>query len=294
MNDQEPLQPVERDPVAIRNTVIILIALMLLGGFFIVYKYKQKMRGEYEEALKGRPSMTLGDIRTNFKVQGPDDKIYQDGFTFLENKVSLMTTISPESKRESVILIDILSQAAERYKEDDRFQIVCISADPLGKISADELRSFSVENGGGENWLYITSKSEHFSKYVNKDLKLGDITQVKKDTDIKILPDVTRIVDYHMNLRGRHDDFYFVARRDVEAESGKDNLVSEWQDYMYKNLDYVLTYESADIDFSEKNNSNRYDFPLVVFGGFVAFIIIMGYRLKRKRKQEELELINKK
>jgi len=294
MNDQEPLQPVERDPVAIRNTVIILIALMLLGGFFIVYKYKQKMRGEYEEALKGRPSMTLGDIRTNFKVQGPDDKIYQDGFTFLENKVSLMTTISPESKRESVILIDILSQAAERYKEDDRFQIVCISADPLGKISADELRSFSIENGGGENWLYITSKSEHFSKYVNKDLKLGDITQVKKDTDIKILPDVTRIVDYHMNLRGRHDDFYFVARRDVEAESGKDNLVSEWQDYMYKNLDYVLTYESADIDFSEKNNSNRYDFPLVVFGGFVAFIIIMGYRLKRKRKQEELELINKK
>jgi len=294
MNDQEPLQPVERDPVAIRNTVIILIALMLLGGFFIVYKYKQKMRGEYEEALKGRPSMTLGDIRTNFKVQGPDNKIYQDGFTFLENKVSLMTTISPESKRESVILIDILSQAAERYKEDDRFQIVCISADPLGKISADELRSFSVENGGGENWLYITSKSEHFSKYVNKDLKLGDITQVKKDTDIKILPDVTRIVDYHMNLRGRHDDFYFVARRDVEAESGKDNLVSEWQDYMYKNLDYVLTYESADIDFSEKNNSNRYDFPLVVFGGFVAFIIIMGYRLKRKRKQEELELINKK
>ena len=294
MNDQEPLQPVERDPVAIRNTVIILIALMLLGGFFIVYKYKQKMRGEYEEALKGRPSMTLGDIRTNFKVQGPDDKIYQDGFTFLENKVSLMTTISPESKRESMILIDILSQAAERYKEDDRFQIVCISADPLGKISADELRSFSVENGGGENWLYITSKSEHFSSYVNKDLKLGDITQVKKDTDIKILPDVTRIVDYHMNLRGRHDDFYFVARRDVEAESGKDNLVSEWQDYMYKNLDYVLTYESADIDFSEKNNSNRYDFPLVVFGGFVAFIIIMGYRLKRKRKQEELELINKK
>jgi len=290
----QPLEPVERNPIAIRNTVLILIALMLLGGFFIVYKYKQKMGAELEEAMKGRPSMTLGNIRTNFKVEGPEGQIYHDGFTFLENKVSLMTTISPETKRESVILIDILSQAAERYKEDDRFQIVCISADPTGKLSADALKSFSVENGGGENWLYITSKSEHFSKYVNKDLKLGDITQVKKDTDILILPDVTRIVDYHMNLRGRHDDFYFVARKDAEVDSGKTNLVSEWQGYMYKNLDYILTDEAADTDFSESNNSNRYDFPLVVFGGFVAFILIMGYRLKKKRKQEELELKNNK
>lgn len=294
MKAQEPLEPVERNPVAIRNTVLILIGLMLLGGFFIVYKYKQKMGGEYEEVKKGRPSMTLGNIRTNFQVEGPEGKVYEDGFTFLENKVSLMTVISPQMERESLILIDILSQAAERYQDNESFQVVCISADPYEELSADELKAFSVKHGGRDSWIYITCKSSEFSKYVNKNLKLGDVTQVKKGTDIRILPDITRLVDYNMNMRGRHDDYYFVARKDAEAESGKKNLVSEWQKYMYKNIDYVLNNESVDTDFSERNNSNRYFFPLIVFGGFVAFILIMGYRLKRQRRQEELELKNKK
>lgn len=290
MKAKEPLEPVERNSVAIRNTVLILIGLMLLGGFFIVYKYKEKMGEEWKEVEKGRPSMTLGNIRTNFQVEGPEGKIYEDGFTFLENKVSLMTVLSQDSERESAILIDILSQASDRYKNNEIFQVVCISADPIEELSADELKAFSMKHGGGENWIYITCKSSEFSKYVNKNLKLGDVTQVKKDTDIRILPDITRLVDYQMNIRGRHDDFYFVARKDAEAESGKTNLVSEWQEYMYKNIDYVLNNESVDENFSKMNNSNRYSFPLFVFGGFVAFILIMGYRLKKKRNQEDLEL----
>ncbi len=294
MKAQEPLEPVERNPAAIRNTVLILIGLMFLGGFFIVYKYKEKMGEEYKEVEKGRPSMTLGNLRSNFQVEGPEGIVYPDGFTFLENKVSLMTVLSQDSERDSAILVDILSQAADKYKENDKFQIVCISGDPIDELSADDLKAFSMKHGGGEDWVYIVCKSDEFSKYVNKTLKLGDVTQVKKDTDIRILPDITRIVDYNMNLRGRHDDFYFVARHDAEIESGKTNLVSEWQNYMYKNIDYVLNNESIDTDFSERNNSNRYFFPLIIFAGFIAFILIMGYRLKRKRKQEELVYNNHK
>lgn len=281
-------EPAERDPVAIRRTVIILVILMLVGGFFIVFKYKQKMGEEYEEVKKGRPARSLGAIKTNFQVEGPDGKIYQDGFTFLENKVSLMTTISPELERESKILLEVLSQASERYSDEERFQIVCISADPYSVTSADELKAFSVKNGGGEDWIYLTSKSDEFSKYANKDLKLGDFTMKNPETGNRVFPDITRIVDYHTTLRGRQDDFYFVARSDAEKESGKSNLLSEWQNYMYKNIDYILNEESADKEFSEKNNTNRYHTPLIVFSGFIAFILIMGYRLKQQRKKEAL------
>ena len=296
MKPQQKLELAERDPVAIRRTVIILILLMLLGGFFIVFKYREKMGEEVSEVVKGRPAMTLGIIKTNFQVEGPEGKIYKDGFTLLEGKVSLMTLISPEVERESAILIDILAQATDRYDEkgEDRFQVVCISADPYASLSADGLKEFCLKHGGKDDWVYLTSKSEEFSKYVNKDLKLGDVTQVDIKTGERILPDITRIVDYHMNLRGRHDDFYFAARSDAQDESGKPNLLSEWQKYMYKNVDYILYEESADEEFSEKNNSNRYHFPLIVFSGFILFILIMGYRLKRQRKKEELALKEKK
>jgi len=288
MKPAQNFQPVERDPVAIRRTVIILILLMLVGGFFIVYKYKEKMGDEVAEVAKGRPAKTLGIIKTNFQVEGPEGKIYEEGFTLLENKVSLMTLISPEIERESVVLVNIMKQASERYADEERFQVVCISADPYDSLSADELKAFCLKHGGGENWIYLTSKSDEFSKYINKDLKLGDVTQTKLHSGERILPDITRIVDYHMNLRGRHDDFYFAARSDAQVESGKENLVSEWQNYMYKNIDYILKEESADKEFSVKNNSNRYHFPLIVFSGFILFILIMGYRLKRQRKREEL------
>ncbi len=288
MNPQQQYQPTERDPKAIRNTVIILILLMLLGGFFIVYKYKEKMGDELAEVQQGRPAKTLGIIKTNFQVEGPEGKVYQEGFTFLENKVSLMTVISPETERESAVLIDILRQASDRYKDEERFQVVCISADPYSSLSADQLKAFCLKHGGGEKWIYLTSKSEEFSKYVNKDLKLGDVTQKNPDTGKRIFPDVTRIVDYHMNLRGKQDDFYFVARSDAENETGKRNLLSEWQNYMYKNIDYILNKESADEEFSKVNNSNRYHFPLIIFSGFILFILIMGYRLKRQRRKEAI------
>ncbi len=288
MSPKTPYEPAERDPVAIRRTVIILVLLMLLGGFFIVYKYKEKMGDEVADVQKGRPALTLGVIKTNLRVEGPGGKVFEDGFTFLENKVSLMVLISPQSERESAILIEILKQAAEEYKEDERFQIVCISADPYAELSADELKEFCMKHGGGENWFYLTSKNETFSKYVNKDLKLGDMTQKNPDTGARIFPDVTRIVDYRMNIRGKQDDFYFVARHDAEKEFGTPDLLKEWQNYMYKNIDFILEQESPLEDFTKKNQSNRYHFPLIVFSGFILFILIMGFRLKIQRKKEAI------
>ncbi len=288
MKEQPTYEPAERDPVAIRNTVIILILVMLIGGFFIVYKYKEKMGEEYEEVLKGRPAMTLGDIDKNFQVEGPGGKFYKEGFTFLENKVSLVTVVSKDSERESAVLVDVLRNAAERYAEEEKFQVVCISGDAYSSFSADELKAFCVERGGGEDWLYLTSNSDAFAKYLNRELKLGDVKRVDPETKKRVLPDITRIVDYHLNLRGKQDDFYFVARYDAEKESGRPNLHSEWQKYMYTNIDYILNHESAIEDFSKKNNSNRYHIPLIIFSGFVLFILIMGYRLKRQRGRVSL------
>ena len=52
---------------------------------------------------------------------------------------------------------------------------------------------------------------------------------------------------------------------------------------MYKYINYILEHEEQDENFTEKNNSNRYNIPLIVFGGFILFILFMGYRLKKQR-----------
>ncbi len=311
MNPQQQLEsyePAERDPVAIRRTVVTLVLLMLVGGFFIVYKYKQKMGEEHELDKKGRPAFSLGQVstKTNIQLLSTDDGVKD--FTLLEGKLTLISVISAKLPDESKLIVNEMKKAQEHFADKERLQLVCVSADSLADVSQEELIEFSDEIGAsGEDWLILASDSEALVGYVKDVLKLGMVSRVSKDSNERILPDLLRIIDPSTSIRGGIGDFTFVeyhrdkarAKDIIQSDAGEiekkqaqevyDNIITYQRNRMYKNIDYILTYESTDVEALRKENrSNRYNTPLIVFTGFILFILIMGYRLKMQRNKESL------
>ena len=309
MKSQHTYEPAERDPVAIRRTVIILILLMLVGGFFIVYKYKEKMADEHEETLKGRPVMSLGSVsaKTNFQVKSSTGEVVD--FTLLEGKLSLMAVISVNLPEQSELIVNEMKKAQEHFSEKEPLQLICISADTLKNVPMEQLAEFAKKAGAeGESWHVLASDSEEFSGYVKNVLKLGMTSRVDKETNEKILPDFLRIVDHSTRIRGGIADFTFVEYHEDKAKAKSimesddasevdkkqaqevfDNIISYQRERMYKNIEYILSYENTDVAaLKEVNRSNRYFFPLMIFSGFILFILIMGYRLKIQRRKEAL------
>lgn len=303
-----PYEPAERDPVAIRRTVIILILLMLIGGFFIVYKYKQKMADEHELDKKGRPVFSLGSVsaKTNLRLLSTDGSVKD--LTLLEGELTLISVISAKLPEESRLIANEMKKAQEHFADKEQLQLVCVSADSLTEVSREELIEFAKEIGAdGENWQVLASDSEDLAGYVKNVLKLGMVSRVSKETNERILPDFIRMVDPSTNIRGAIGDFTFVeyhrdkakAKGIIESDAGEaekkdaqevfDHIISYQRSRMYKNIDYILTYESTDVEALKKaTRANRYHTPLIVFSGFILFILIMGCRLKMQRKKEAL------
>jgi cytochrome oxidase Cu insertion factor (SCO1/SenC/PrrC family) len=313
MNSEQPYQPSERDPKAIRLTVIILFLLMLVGGFFIVFKYKEKMGDEIVEIEKGRSAMSVGNVRKNFQTVSIDNTVYD--FTILEGKVTLMTVISTYLPEESERIVAEMKKAEERFSGNDDLQFVCISADPISEVPLEKLKDFATQLGiVKSNWYVLASDAESFGGYVKNGLKLGMVSRIDKETDKRALPDFLRIVDPSLKIRGEIDDFKFLfyhaieakTQLEIEADPGLlenenvkesldryQNVVSIKREKMYKYINYIFNHEEVDVEALKlANRSNRYHIPLIILSGFVLFILIMGYRLKRQRKKEEI--INKR
>ena len=268
------------------------------------------MAEEHELDKKGRPAMSLGHIssKTNIKTLATDGSVID--FTVLEGKLTLMSVISAKLPEQSKIIADEMNKAQEQFADKEQLQLICISADTLTEVSRDELTKFAKEIGAeGENWHVLASDSKELGGYVKDVLKLGMISRVDKETNQRILPDFIRIVDPSTKIRGGIADFTFVdyhadkarAKGIVESDAGEtekkqaqevfDNILSYQRERMYKNIDYILTYENTDVAALKKENrSNRYHVPLLVFSGFILFILIMGYRLKKQRRMEALAL----
>ncbi len=303
-------EPAVRNPVAIRNTVLILVALMLVGGILIFWKYREKMARDYEEVKKGRPAQSLGIVTNNFQMKGVDDEIHD--FTFLEGKMTLMSVISVNFPEESQVIVDEMKLAAEKFKDEERMQFICISAEAEADVPVEKLREFAIKIGipveQTEQWLVLTANHEGRLGFIKDRLKLGIVGSKDKEGNLA-LPDLMKLVDPTMKLRGEVNDFAFnyyrsedervlkhigenpelLEKEDVkEIVSGEKSLVTRKRDWMYKNINYILNLEQANVEAIKKaNRSNRYELPLYIAGGFVLFIIIAGYRLKVKRAKKK-------
>lgn len=303
MTNATHLEPAERDPKAIRRTVIFLIIVILVGGAVIAWKYRQKLAEEAEEYAKGRPAMSEGSVARskNFQMLGHDGEVHD--MTLLEGKLTLMVAISVNRPEQSKKLIDVMKATDEKFSESGKVQFLCLSADHPDEVSVEKLAEFAKSNGvTGDNWYFLTAHDEGYIGYVKDTLNLGIIRD--KDTKVsrKELPDLMKIVDPALVIRGQKDDFTFLQYHEFQQKAEKDvktnpeileeenfeewflNSVSFHTNRMHKNMNYVLEHEEFDLaKIKEGNRSNKYSTPLMIFGGFILFIIILGIKVKRQR-----------
>lgn len=288
------MEPAERDPKAIRRTVIILIILMVGGGSLIFWKYQQSEKEKAVEVEKGR-APRISRLTSNFNAIAQDGKARN--LFELEGKVWVVAPIVASQPQENEIVLREMKALAERYKGDERFHLVCLSVEDPKKVGYEKLAELAEEVGADVNqWWFLAAGDKEVRGYMKDNLKLGMVTE-RKGTDAEKYgkldaPAKLRIVDQSRRLRGDQEQFDFDFAKFKEEEAKKDiakdpklaetplakfylNMTDEWRKRMLKVIDYTLDEKEGDKD-------PDYMTALLVVIAIVLFIVIQGIRLRKR------------
>ncbi|MEO1857876.1 MAG: hypothetical protein ABGY95_11015 [Rubritalea sp.] len=299
MNVSE-LDPAERDPKAIRRTVIILCLMMAVGGPAIIWAYFQKDAKDRQEILDGR-SPRISHLTKNFAGICQDGE--SRGLDDLEGKVWVVAPIVPNHAEENKIQLAKMQELAERYKGREDFHLVCLSvADPT-KHGYEELAKIADEVGADiKQWWFMAAGEEKMIGYLKDHLKMAHINERKAEDAKKFgkydVPAQLRVVDQSRRVRGEHQqfDFDFAAVRQSEAREQvrkNPNLLEDkdsydgklrgfyydmdniWTKRMHKVIDYTFNEDEADKD----PDYNKAIFVVLLIVAFIAFQVI---RLRKR------------
>ncbi|MFC4993063.1 hypothetical protein [Rubritalea tangerina] len=295
------LEPAERDPKAIRRTVIVLFLLMLVGGAVIWWKYTQQQAKDKQEEIAGR-SPRISRLTKNFAGVCQDGEFR--GLDDLEGKVWVVAPIVPNHPEENKIQLQKMQDLAEHYKERDDFHLVCISVANPHEHGYEELAKIADEVGADmSQWWFMAAEEKSVIGFLKDHLKMAHIKE-RKGADaekfgVHDIPAQLRIVDQSRRVRGEFEQFDFdfaLARQnevrerlktqptlldDKQSREGQllnlyHDMEEIWTKRMYKVIDYTFTETETDQD-------PNYGSAIVVALTILAFIIIMGIRLRKHR-----------
>jgi len=299
MNASE-LEPADRDPKAIRRTVIILCILMFVGGPAILWKYSQKDAQDKEEVEAGR-SPRISQLQKNFAGVCQDGE--SRGLDELQGKVWVVAPIVPNRPEENKIQLAKMKELAERYRGRKDFHLVCLSvADPT-EHGYEELAKIADEVGADINqWWFMAAGEEKMIGFLKDHLKMAHINERSGAEAEKLgkldVPAQLRVVDQSRRVRGGHQQFDFdfaqtmteKAKMDIAAdptllhnpETARPaefylNMDAEWTKRMHKVIDYTFTETEPDSD-------PDYITAILVVAGILGFIILQVLRLRKRAK----------
>lgn len=298
MNASE-LKPADRDPKAIRRTVIMLFLLIIVGGTTILYKYQQQQKRDRVEVIKGR-APRISHLTKNFAgvCQDGDSR----GLNDLEGKVWVVAPIVPNHPEENKIQLAKMKELAERYKGRDDFHLVCISvADPT-EHGYEKLDEIAKEVGADiDQWWFMAASEKAVIGYLKDHLKMAHIKERTGEEAEKFgkhdIAAQIRVVDQSRRVRGEYQQFDFdfarykmdEAKRELadnprltETDEGEEvaqfylNMDEEWTKRMHKVIDYTFNE-------TEKDSDPDYISAIIVVLGIVAFIVIQVVRIRRRQ-----------
>lgn len=301
MNASE-LEPADRDPKAIRRTVIILFLLMVFGGTAIWYKYQQQQDRDRLEVIEGR-SPRISRLTKNFAGVCQDGE--SRGLDDLEGKVWVVAPIVPNHPEENKIQLIKMQQLAERYKGRDDFHLVCISVADPHVHGYEKLNEIAIEVGADINqWWFMAAEQEAVIGYLKDHLKMAHIKErqgadAEKFGKLDIASQL-RVVDQSRRVRGAHEqfDFDFAHYKTAETEKAIEadpellsklkpdelevaefylNMDEEWTNRMHKVIDYTFTETEEDTD-------PDYITAIVVVAAILGFIVFQGNRLRKRSR----------
>lgn len=298
MKKQE-LEPAERNPVAIRRTVLTLILAMLVGGGVIWWKYNEHQKQTQVEVAKGRAER-ISRLTSNFAGVAQDGKVRN--LLDLEGKVWVVAPIVPEHPAENTLVLEKMKQLADHYKGNPKVHLVCMSVTDPNKHGYEELAGIAESAGADINqWWFLAADEQKTIGYLKDHLKMDAVRERKGENESRDLGrwDIRsqlRVVDQSRRTLGKHEqfDFDFANARKVEAEKeiAKNPKISEeflvksylnmpedWHTRMYKIIDYALNE-----NVEEGDNDPDYSSAVIVVLGILLFIVVMGMRLRKKSK----------
>lgn len=299
MTPVSQLEPAERDPKAIRRTVLILIGLMIAGGVIIWYKYMEQQQRDKEEVVAGR-SPRISRLTKNFAGVCQDGE--SRGLNDLEGKVWVVAPIVPNQPQENAIQLEKMQALAEHYKERDDFHLVCLSvADPT-EYGYEELAKIADSvNADINQWWFMAAGEEAVIGFLKDHLKMAHIKERSGEEAEKLgkhdIPAQLRVVDQSRRVRGEHQqfDFDFAAfktaqtQKEIEEnpallEDPKTHIAAD----LYLNMDEIWTkrmYTVIDYTFDETEGDEdpNYINAIIVVAAILGFIIVMGVRLRARK-----------
>lgn len=299
MTPVSQLEPAERDPKAIRRTVLILIGLMIVGGVIIWMKYMDQQERDKEEQMAGR-SPRISRLTKNFAGVCQDGE--SRGLNDLEGKVWVVAPVVPNHPDENKVQLVKMQELAAHYKDREDFHLVCLSvADPTEHGYESLAKVAESVNADIDQWWFMAAEEEAVIGFLKDHLKMAHIKERKGDEAEKFgkhdIPAMLRVVDQSRRVRGEHQqfDFDFAAYKteltkkelaenpslldDPTAKVAADlylNMDEVWTKRMYKVIDYTF-------DETEGDEDPNYINAIIVVAGIIGFIVIMGVRLRARK-----------
>ena len=122
----ENFEPAERDPVKLRRTALILVGVMIVGGWFVMRAYSKWTQ---ERHADDRPAIIHRiDPKSSLKM-ARQDKTQQDLVDQRQN-VLAVHVIELDQLEDSELSINVLKRTVEKYKDRDDFIVLTLLLNP--------------------------------------------------------------------------------------------------------------------------------------------------------------------
>ena len=163
------LEPAVRDPKKLRNTALVLVAIMILGGWLVLKAYDI---WSGEKASDDRPAVI-------YRITKERDlrMLRQDGQTAnladLRGKVIAVNVISLRDPEAAALSMDVMKRLAAERAGDPDFQLVTLVVDPQ---PAEKLQPVLAETAAKHainlpQWWLGSNEPKTLHKFIKNELK---------------------------------------------------------------------------------------------------------------------------
>jgi len=163
------LEPAIRDPKKLRNTAFVLVAIMIVGGWLILFSYEQWSKSK---ALDDRPAVI-------YRITPERDlrMLRQDGKTVdlvdLRGHVIAVNVTSIRDPQAAELSMEVMKRLAESRSGEEDFNLVTLVIDPKPSEELLAMLEAAAESNGMTlpQWWSGSNEPKTLQKFIKNELK---------------------------------------------------------------------------------------------------------------------------
>lgn len=232
----DTLIPRERDPKAIRHTVLVLIAIMI-GGIFVAQAYVKLLKRQQTEF---RPEYSKRLVK-NLQLVRHDREAVSLGD--LEGQVWLCAVVSVNQSETGELSRSAMKELAATFAESSDVKFLLATVDPEVE-TPDVLAAFAEENDLTlPNWWMVGAEPERLRKYLKNEMRFGEFPHLNEAGEW-VFDTSVLVVDRNRHIRGHFDFDRAQKLAEGLTQKGDDvDVVGQLTAQLEKTVNYLLTNE---------------------------------------------------